>query len=596
MVLLGFAVMSPSHAWWHEDWTYRKEVSLDTSPAGADIPGPLAEAVVLVRLHAGNFGYFLDVQPNGEDLRFIDGDDQTPLKFHIERFDPVNQMALVWVKVPAVPGGNTPRPVWMYYGNAQAVAAQDAAGTWDTPQALALHFADPLAPGRDSTAYANDAQLTGVAVVEGPLGAAAGLGGSSGVSLQPGHGMTVTLESGFTLSAWMKIDPGQEATSLLVWNGAAGRLDVRIAGGVPRLRYADGAGKVGEALASAPLAAEGWHHVTVTGSTQGLALYVDGEAVCALPGPFVVPDGAIGIGVATADASGLSGMVDEVGFAAVARDPQWIRFAARAQMTDSKLVVYGKDGQQDGDGGESYFATILHNVTLDGWVVIVILMVMAGISWVVMFSKGLVLSRIRRDNHVFLMNFGKLGASQVGGLDQDEMADDFGESPLLTALSGDHGHYQSSNIYRIYHAGVQEMHRRMPKTAGAQGAVLELSPQAVNAIKATMDGALTRELQKLNSQMVLLTIAISGGPFLGLFGTVVGVMITFAAIAATGDVNVNAIAPGIAAALVATVAGLAVAIPALFGYNYLGSHIKETMADMHVFVDEFVAKIAEQHG
>lgn len=73
-------------------------------------------------------------------------------------------------------------------------------------------------------------------------------------------------------------------------------------------------------------------------------------------------------------------------------------------------------------------------------------------------------------------------------------------------------------------------------------------------------------------------------------------MITFAAIAASGDVNVNAIAPGIAAALVATVAGLAVAIPALFGYNYLGTRIKEISADMHVFVDEFVAKIAEQHS
>jgi biopolymer transport protein ExbB len=96
--------------------------------------------------------------------------------------------------------------------------------------------------------------------------------------------------------------------------------------------------------------------------------------------------------------------------------------------------------------------------------------------------------------------------------------------------------------------------------------------------------------------MVLLTIAIAGGPFLGLLGTVVGVMITFAAIAAAGDVNVNAIAPGIAAALVATVAGLAVAIPALFGYNYLNSRIAELNADMQVFVDEFITRIAENHS
>jgi autotransporter-associated beta strand protein len=72
-----------------------------------------------------------------------------------------------------------------------------------------------------------------------------------------------------------------------------------------------------------------------------------------------------------------------------------------------------------------------------------------------------------------------------------------------------------------------------------------------------------------------------------------GVMITFASIAAAGDVNVNAIAPGIAAALVATVAGLFVAIPAMFGYNYLTSKIKEATTDMHVFVDEFITKVAE---
>ena len=73
-------------------------------------------------------------------------------------------------------------------------------------------------------------------------------------------------------------------------------------------------------------------------------------------------------------------------------------------------------------------------------------------------------------------------------------------------------------------------------------------------------------------------------------------MITFAAIAAAGDVNVNAIAPGIAAALLATVAGLAVAIPALFGYNYQASRIKNNSADMQIFVDEFITRAAETFG
>jgi biopolymer transport protein ExbB len=96
--------------------------------------------------------------------------------------------------------------------------------------------------------------------------------------------------------------------------------------------------------------------------------------------------------------------------------------------------------------------------------------------------------------------------------------------------------------------------------------------------------------------MILLTIAISGGPFLGLLGTVMGVMITFATIAEAGNVNINAIAPGISAALVATVAGLVVAIPSLFGYNYLNSRIRNCSSDMHVFIDEFETRMAEDYS
>ena len=148
-------------------------------------------------------------------------------------------------------------------------------------------------------------------------------------------------------------------------------------------------------------------------------------------------------------------------------------------------------------------------------------------------------------------------------------------------------------LFRIYHIGSGELQSRM--AADRTGKSKGLSARSIQAIRATLDGGLVRETQKLNSLMVLLTIAISGGPFLGLLGTVIGVMITFAAIAAQGDVNVNAIAPGIAAALAATVAGLVVAIPSLFGYNYLLSRVKDTTSDMHVFIDEFVTRMAEFH-
>ena len=151
---------------------------------------------------------------------------------------------------------------------------------------------------------------------------------------------------------------------------------------------------------------------------------------------------------------------------------------------------------------------------------------------------------------------------------------------------------RNSSVYRIYHTGVEEIQHRLTADralAHRKG----LSGRSIQAIRASLDGTLVRETQKINKLIVLLTICISGGPFLGLLGTVVGVMITFAAVAAAGDVNVNAIAPGIAAALLATVAGLAVAIPALFGYNYILSLVKDAKDDMHIFIDEFVTKMAE---
>ena len=264
------------------------------------------------------------------------------------------------------------------------------------------------------------------------------------------------------------------------------------------------------------------------------------------------------------------------------------------QGPDYQLLAYGQDEAPGSEGGNSYFGTILHSVTLDGWVVIGILMVMAVISWLVMALKAMVINKAEKANKTFLHDYRQLAITETGKLDANDTDEDadISDSPLLTSMMGKHDHFQDSPLYQIYHTGVQEIKRRFGNAEVGQQV---LTPQAIVAIRASMDATLVRENQKLNSLMVLLTIAISGGPFLGLLGTVVGVMITFAAIAATGDVNVAAIAPGIAAALVATVAGLGVAIPALFGYNYIGSKAKNVSADMHVFSDEFVGRITEAY-
>jgi biopolymer transport protein ExbB len=115
----------------------------------------------------------------------------------------------------------------------------------------------------------------------------------------------------------------------------------------------------------------------------------------------------------------------------------------------------------------------------------------------------------------------------------------------------------------------------------------------MEAVEATMEAQVTRESTRLSSMMVLLTICIAGGPYVGLLGTIIGVMITFGEIAMLGEVDINAIAPGIAAALLATVAGLVVAIPALFGYNYLSVQVKDITTDLRLFVEEFLARMAE---
>ena len=596
-ILLGFLPLS-AQAWWHDDWAYRKQITVDTTATGADLATAETGIAVLVRLHTGNFGYFLDMQPEGGDMRFIAADDVTPLKYHIESFDPVNEMAMIWVQLPALAANSNTETLWMYYGNASAVSGEDAAGTFDINQTAVLHFDGKGALQKDSSAYASHPTLVTAGAISGAL-IAGGMqfDGSQLVQLPDTPLLRTVPESGWTFSTWLKIDTPQADAVLLERGDDSATLSLGIDGETAYLALQAAGGQRLESARNAQLVPGVWHNLALVVSAGRLSLFVDGVETGYLETDVPELGGAIQVGAAMDGSRGFVGQLDEVRLSNVARSADWLQAQVKIQGPQSKLLVYGEDGQQESeDAGHSYFGVILQSVTLDGWVVIAILAVMAAISWVVMFSKTLVIKRVENDNREFLDNFQRLGAGHEDDLDtaEDETGEEERDSAFLLALSGKHDHYQSSTLFRIYHSGVQEMHNREAKSVGASAAY-RLTPQAVDVIRATMDGTMVRETQKLNGQMVLLTIAISGGPFLGLLGTVVGVMITFAAIAASGDVNVNAIAPGIAAALVATVAGLAVAIPALFGYNWLGSKIKEISADMHVFADEFIAKVAEQH-
>ena len=598
LFLLIALIPTVASAWWNEDWAYKKKITLDmqqlkkggvTAPEGA---------FALIRLHTGNFLSFMELSDQGKDIRLLAGDDTTPLKFYIEKLDPVNEMAFIWVKLTKEVTASPEPSIWLYFGNAEAVAGQDAAGSYDVSQVLSYPF-DPKGI-KDVTAYANNpTEATATNAEGGLIASAAVFQGGQIIRIPATPTLQMVAATGWTVSAWVKIDQAQLGTVLLQRSGAASSFVLAIKEQTPTVELTDAAGAKQELAGQVAITPGAWHHVAVTVTADNLTLYLDGAAAGTVPAKLGDLTSEITVGADATGGRGFSGSLDQLSIYKIARDASAIKFDALMQGTSSALLTYGDDATPDSeDGGESYIMSTLDNVTVDGWVIIGILGVMCLISWMVMIVKAIVINRIHGENRKFEEAFSKLGTQDIAVLDaHDAEGDkDFDESPLLFSLSKNHGAFAASSIYRIYHVGVEEMNKRFVKSVGA-GAVDPqiLSAASMAAVKASMDAVVVRELQKLNSQMVLLTIAISGGPFLGLLGTVVGVMITFAAIAASGEINVNAIAPGIAAALVATVAGLVVAIPALFGYNYLGSRIKVITADMHVFVDEFVAKLAEQH-
>jgi biopolymer transport protein ExbB len=603
-ILLLALLLAPSlaNAWWNDEWNFRKEITLDLTPAGGDIAATATDVPVLIRLSIANFQYFGDAKPDGTDFRFVAGDDKTPLKFHVERFDAANQMAFLWVKVPRLPGGTNTEKIFLYYGNKDAPAGTDAAGTYDANQLLALHFTEDSGNPQDATAYANHASAsTAKPAAASLIGGGATFDGTGVITVPATASLRLVPAKGMTLSTWVRVDAEQADAYLLALQDGAKSLVIGINGLAPYVRVDDGAGGTAEVRTAPALVVGQWHHVAAAVSSNRLVLYVDGVELGSSPASPPEIAGALGIGGATAGGNALVGSVDEVQASAVSRPPEWIRAQARGQGAESTLVAYGADAQREGED-VSYFKETMKNVTIDGWVVIGILLIMFLLSAWVIVQKALQLSRIQKANRAFLKafennrgDFAALDHPDQGG-ESDQAIGDPAAMNARGPLAKNHP-FTHSSLYRLYHHGIQEIRARIATSTVGAAAVApnRLSPQAVESVKATMDSSMVRLTQALQSKMVLLTIAISGGPFLGLLGTVVGVMITFAAITASGDVNVNAIAPGIAAALAATVAGLAVAIPALFAYNWLNTKIKEINADMRVFVDEFVTRMAERY-
>ncbi len=537
---------------WNKDWTARNKISINaqgTTEAANQVP-------VVVRLHSGNFD-FTTVNIDGSDMRFIAADDKIELRFYVEKFDAVNELAVIWVQLPKIDAAEKDAHFWLYHGNENATTASNAKATVNANTVAAFHFAE--------SALTQDSSNTGLAAGGEITVQKAGLIGEAAVFAEKPFVISVnpalkhTAGAAYTWSAWIKPASLPQTATLYSQNDSISlKIDAQ------KLSL-----NVGESnIAGGEIKAAVWQHVAFTLEGAKANIYVNGIQVGSGEAPGVNAEADVKIGEA------FTGEMDELEIDNVARSEAWIKFAASSQGVDSKLITVaageGEEGEEEGEA--NYIGILINSLTLDAKIVIGILAVMFAISVWVMWTKFALVAKTDKDNKKFLARFQKASTTDLLQLDKG-------------------GNYKDSNLYMLYMAGLREIRKR--EHADQK---LSLSGASMDAIKAAIDADLVRETQRQNAGIVLLTIAISGGPFLGLLGTVVGVMITFAAIAAAGDVNVNAIAPGIAAALLATVAGLAVAIPALFGYNYLASRIKNITIAMQIFVDEFVTRTAELYG
>lgn len=199
--------------------------------------------------------------------------------------------------------------------------------------------------------------------------------------------------------------------------------------------------------------------------------------------------------------------------------------------------------------------------------VLLILLLFSIFSWTIIFSKWSVFRRARRQNARFLRAFRK-----ANGLEAVMVASEqFRPSPLVA----------------LFQFGYDEVSRQV-KTRGRVSNKL--------ALERTLQLGTSEELAKLERNMSWLATTASVSPFIGLFGTVLGIIRSFEQLSQQGSSSLRAVGPGIAEALIATAVGLAAAIPAAIFYNHFGHVIKEMGARMDDFSLEFLNLTERSYG
>lgn len=597
LLALATALHAEEKLWLDPGYTIRKKIDIDTKAAA--ITDPIGTSAVLVRLHEGVMS-FMSAKEDGSDLRFTADDHKTVLKHHVEKWDSLLNEAYVWVQVPELkPAAAT--TIWLYYGNAAAPAPEAAKETYTADSVLVYHFADAAKVGSDSSAIGANAEGAPPPAAGALIGSGLRVFGQAPIKVNalpewaPGAPLTI--------SAWVKPSALAADAVILSRRDGANAFVLGLNNGVPFVEINKQRSSPG-----APLGANAWTHLTAVHDAGTTTLFVNGKsygqlaaAMPALKTPLEISKDSTGAGL-----TGYTGELDELQIAKTARPAGFIAFAAINQGSSAdaqKLLVVGSDESSDHEEESeiakhlTLIADISKDLTFDGWVVIVLCALLAVVGWLIAIGKFLYINTIEKASKEFLKRWHSI-SSDLTSIDHED--ENSVKSLGGTASVKSMRLMRKSPLYQIYHLGSEEINNRLkdgpgPREKGGVKPTKGLSGRSIQAIKATLHGGMVREVQKLNGKLVFLTIGIAGGPYLGLLGTVIGVMITFAVIAKSGEVEVNSIAPGIAGALLATVAGLAVAIPALFIYSYLSSRIKDVVSNMETFIDEFIAKMAEHH-
>jgi len=213
--------------------------------------------------------------------------------------------------------------------------------------------------------------------------------------------------------------------------------------------------------------------------------------------------------------------------------------------------------------------------TTEGKITIFVLVIVSLFSWTVILTKFRQLYRARKMAKKF---FAAYRATR---------------DPLELARSGKP--FDGAPAYELYITAAEEAEYHLKYNPVEVKGERRISNGSFDSVRVALERAVSSEALSLEKGMIVLSTAVAGGPFIGLLGTVWGVMETFAGIAKANSASLTAMAPGVAGALIATVIGLLVAIPAMFAYNFMVTTIRAITQELDGFATEYATQIEHKY-